>query len=218
MALADRLGDVVHVVGNFGDQDHVGAAGDARAQRQPAGAVAHDLDHDDAVVAVRRAVQAVDRLGGDAQRGVEAEGDVGHRHVVVDGLGQRDDVEALLHQAAGVLLRAAAAQADQRVEVVFAVVVDDQRRSCPAVLPPIGIRCGLSRLVPRIVPPMVRMPDSAAPVQLHGAVFHQAAKAVAKADDVHAVGAAARPCRRREWRRSGRGCRRPPSGCRCVLP
>ena len=34
------------------------------------------------------------------------------------------------------------------------------------VLPPIGMRCGLSREVPRIVPPMVRMPDSSVRVSV----------------------------------------------------
>ena len=44
--------------------------------------------------------------------------------IVVDGLGQGDDVEPILGQAIGVLLGAAAAQADQRVQVVFFVGVD----------------------------------------------------------------------------------------------
>ena len=104
-ALPDRLGDGLDVVGDLGDQDDVGAAGDAGAERQPAGVVAHDLDHDDAVMAVRGAVQAVDRVGRDPERGVEAEGDVGALDVVVDRLGQGDDVQALLDQAVGVLLR-----------------------------------------------------------------------------------------------------------------
>ena len=109
----DGLGDFFHVVGNFGNQNHVRAARDARAQRQPAGAMAHDLRDDDAMMAVRRAVQPVDRLGRDVERGGKAEGGIGHRHVVVNRLGQRDDVEAGFEQAQRVLLRAAAAEADE---------------------------------------------------------------------------------------------------------
>ena len=56
----------------------------------------HDLDHDDAVMAVRRAVQAIDRLGGDTERGIETEGDVRHGDVVVDGFRQSDHVETSL--------------------------------------------------------------------------------------------------------------------------
>ena len=79
-------GDLAHVVGNFRNQNHIRAAGDPGAQRQPAGAVAHDLGHDDAVMAVGGAVQPVDGFGGDPERGVEPERRVGQGHVVVDGL------------------------------------------------------------------------------------------------------------------------------------
>ena len=119
-ALADRLGHRLAVVGDLGDQDDVGAAGDAGAERQPARVVAHHLDHDDAMVAVGGAVQPVDRVGRDAERGVEAEADVGQRDVVVDRLGQGDDVQALLEQPERVPGGAAAAEADQAVEVVLA--------------------------------------------------------------------------------------------------
>ena len=62
------------VVGDLRNQDDVGAASDAGAEREPAGIVAHNLDNDDAVVAVRRAVQPVDRVGRDTERRIEAEG------------------------------------------------------------------------------------------------------------------------------------------------
>ena len=58
----------------------------------------HDLRDDDAVVAVRRAVQAVERLGGDAERGVEPDRGVGQGDVVVDRLRDGKDVEALFDQ------------------------------------------------------------------------------------------------------------------------
>ena len=113
-AAFDGLGDFFHVVGNFGNQNHVRAARDARAQREPARAVPHDFGDDDAMMAVRRAVQPVNRLGRDVQRGGETEGRIRHRHVVVNRLGQRDDVQSGLMQAQRVFLRAAAAEADER--------------------------------------------------------------------------------------------------------
>ena len=159
-AVADGLGDALGIVRDFGNEDHVGPAGDARAQGQPAGPMAHDLDHDDPIVAGGRGMEPVDRLGGDAQGRVETEGDVGPRDVVVDGLGQGDDVEPRLLQPQGVLLGAAAADADDGVEMVAA----RRYRGWPPVMsrisPPISIWCGLSRLVPRMVPPLVRMPES----------------------------------------------------------
>ena len=94
----DGLGDHADVVGDFRDQDHVRAAGDARAQRQPAGPVAHDLGHDDPVMAVGGAVQPVNGLGRDSQRGVEPEGGIGQGDVVVYGFGQGQHVQAVLRQ------------------------------------------------------------------------------------------------------------------------
>ena len=49
---------------------------------------AHDLDAHDAAVAAGRGVDAVNDVGGDIHRRMEAERDVGAIDVVVDGLGQ----------------------------------------------------------------------------------------------------------------------------------
>ena len=59
----DGRGHLLEVEGNLGHQDHVGAAGDAGVQRDPAGVAAHHLDHHDPLVRFRRRVQPVDRLG-----------------------------------------------------------------------------------------------------------------------------------------------------------
>ena len=63
-------------------------------QGDPAGVAAHHLDDDDAVVRLGGRVQPVDRLGGDRDRRVEAEGVVGAGEVVVDRLRDADDGEA----------------------------------------------------------------------------------------------------------------------------
>ena len=54
--------DLLEVERALGDQDHVGAAGEARLQRDPAGAAAHHLDEHQPVVALGRRVQPVDRV------------------------------------------------------------------------------------------------------------------------------------------------------------
>ena len=87
---------------------------------------------------------------------------VGHCDVVVDRFGQGDDVEAGLLEMERVFLRAAAAEANEGVEVFFLVVLDDDVGECRFLSPPICMRVGLSRLVPRIVPPTVRMPGQRA--------------------------------------------------------
>jgi hypothetical protein len=83
--------------------------------------MAHDLDHNHPVVARRGGVQFIDRIGSNAQGGVEPERRIGQRDVVVDGLGQRDDVHALFDEAQGVFLRAAPADANQHIEVALLV-------------------------------------------------------------------------------------------------
>ena len=68
------------------------------------------------MMTVRGAVQPVNCLGRDAERGVEADGGVGERDVVVDGFRERDDIEASFNEAKGILadLRRAQAEAEIR--------------------------------------------------------------------------------------------------------
>ena len=122
-AVLDGFDDPVDVVGDLGDEDDVRAAGDARVQRQPADLVAHDLDDEDTVVRGGGGVDVVDSFGGDVHGALEAEGHVGAVDVVVDGLGQVDDVEALFAQEVGRLLRAVAAEDDQTVQTQLVVVL-----------------------------------------------------------------------------------------------
>ena len=73
-AAPDGLGDLLDAVGNLRNQNHIRATGNARAQRQPARAMSHDLGDNDAVMAVRRAVEPVNRIGGDVERRGKTEG------------------------------------------------------------------------------------------------------------------------------------------------
>src|SRR6185295_163741 len=72
-AAADGFGNLFYVVRNLRYEDDVRSASDAGAQRKPAGAMAHDFRHDNAMVAVGGAVKAIDGFRGDPQRGGEAE-------------------------------------------------------------------------------------------------------------------------------------------------
>ena len=121
------------------------------------------------------------------QGGVEAEGDVGHGDVVVDGLGQGDDVHARLGQPIGVFLGAAAAEADQGVEVMALIVVDDHLGHVQHL----AADRHLVRLVAAGAEDGAAQGEDARQhfaLEQNGAVLHQAAKAVAEADDLHVVG------------------------------
>ena len=137
-------------------------------------------------MAVRGAVQAVDGVGGDAQRGIETEGDFCAENIVVDRLGQGDDVQAFLLQLQCVLLRAATAETDQRIQVVCMVVLDNH----------IGHVLGLAAYLH-----LVRLVAAGAEngtadredagqgtaFEAHGAVFHQPAETVTETDHLHAI-------------------------------
>ena len=81
---------------DLGNQDRVGAAGDAGVQRDPAGVAAHHFDDHDALVRFGRRVQPIDGVGREGDRGVEAETVGGADDVVVDGLRHADDRDAAL--------------------------------------------------------------------------------------------------------------------------
>ena len=70
-------------------------------------------------------MQAVNGLRGDVDGTVETKRDVGLLEVVVDGLGQAEDVDAELGEPVGGRLGAVAAEADEAIEAEFAVVGDD---------------------------------------------------------------------------------------------
>lgn len=124
-ALLDVPGDLLDVELALGQQDDVGAAGQAGVQGDPAGVPAHDLDDEGAVVALGGGVQPVDRLHGDVDGGVEAEGVVGRAEVVVDRLGHADDVDAQLVQLGGDAQGVLAADRDQRVHALRGEVLLD---------------------------------------------------------------------------------------------
>jgi hypothetical protein len=81
---------------DLGDEHHLGAAGEPGGQRDPAGVASHDLAEHDAIVALRGGVEAIQRLGRDLDRGLEAEGVIGGGEVVVNGLGHADHARAAL--------------------------------------------------------------------------------------------------------------------------
>ena len=138
--LADQLADLLEVEGLLGDEDDVGAAGEAGVEGDPAGVAAHHLDDQHAVVAVGGGVQAVDRLHRDVDGGVEAEGVVGGAEVVVDRLRHADDPHAVLVvQPGGDAERVLAADRDQAVDPFARDVLDD----------PLGAAVLLERIGPR---------------------------------------------------------------------
>ena len=116
IALAQPLGDDADVEGNLRDQDGVGAARDARVERNPSGVAAHHFDDHDALVRFGGRVQAIDRVGREVDGRVEPEAVRGADDVVVDRLWHADDGDAALAELVCDREGAVAADHDQRVE------------------------------------------------------------------------------------------------------
>ena len=68
-------------------------------------------------------VNPVDHLGGNVHGGVEAEGHVGAVNIVVNGLGQADDVQPLLAEQVGGFVGAVAAQGEQAVQLQVLIIL-----------------------------------------------------------------------------------------------
>ena len=66
-------------------------------------------------------VNAVDDLRGDVHRRMEAKGEIGAVDIVVNGLGQADDVETLLAEQVGRFVRPVPAQGNQTVQLQILV-------------------------------------------------------------------------------------------------
>ena len=93
------LDELVHARLLLGDEDRVRARRHARVQRDPADVASHHFgDHAPSVGVAGRA-QPIHRLGGDLHSGIESEGVVGGREVVVDCLGHADDLDAGIGEA-----------------------------------------------------------------------------------------------------------------------
>ena len=135
---------------------------------------------------VRRRVQPVHGLRGDLQSRGEAEGGIGVDDVVVDGLGQVDDVESRVHEALGVFRGAAPTEAHERVDPVLLAVLHDRGHHVTGLsahhhamhLVPAGSQHGSAG---------GEDPGQGGGVELGEAVLGQAAHTVPEADELPAV-------------------------------
>ena len=130
-------------------------------RRDPTRVPAHHLDDHHPVVALGGGVQAVDRVGRGLHRGVEAEGEVGRREVVVDRLRHADDVHAVVAE-----LRARR-RACPRRRSRSARRSGRARASRAPGRGPSSVLYGLVRDVPRIVPPRGSSPRTRPQRQVH---------------------------------------------------
>src|ERR1700722_205242 len=113
MPLANRFGHLVNVEGPLGNQNYVGAAGDAAVQRDPARVASHYLHYHHAVVGLGSCVKTIDRFTHHIAGGIESESVVRSAQIVVDGLGNAYHVQAFFVKLLGNRQRIVSADGDQ---------------------------------------------------------------------------------------------------------
>ena len=120
------------------------------------------------------------------ERRVEADGGIGLGDVVVDGLGQEDDVEPGLREPQRVLRGAVAADAQERVQPVPPVGADDRVRPVDQrAVDQHPVRLVAARAEDRAA--NGQDPGEHARVEVHRVVLGEAAEPVAEPDQAHPV-------------------------------
>ena len=151
-------------------------------RRDPARVAAHHLDDHHAVVALGGRVQAVDRVGRDLHRGVEAEREVGAGEVVVDRLRARRRRARRRRRASAATPSVSSPPIAMSASMRSRASVASTRRGPSSVL------YGFVRDVPRIVPPRGSRPRTdRSSEQAIDSPSISAAPTVAVADDRVAV-------------------------------
>ena len=139
VALAEVIANLIDVHGPLRNENRIGAAGHPGRYGDPARIPPHYFNHHDSIVGLRGGVQTVNGVGRDVDGRVESETIVRCVQVVVDGLGNTDDGDALLEQAVGNAHRIVAPDGNQRVERV-ALEVSPQPFHAVRVLERVGAR------------------------------------------------------------------------------
>jgi hypothetical protein len=148
--------------------------------------MAHDLRDDNAMMAVRRAVQPVNGLGCDVQRRGETKSRIRHRHVIVNRLGQGDDIQSRLDHPQRIFLCAATAETNKRTQIIFFVIFNND--ACHVARAPINQHA--VRLVTTGAENGAADRENSgkrAFVEFQPPVLHQAAEAIAETNDFHSV-------------------------------
>ena len=149
-AVADAehpFADLLEALGVFRDQDGVGATGRTRMQRNPSCMPAHHLEDHAPFVGIAGRAQPVDRHGGNLQAVSNPKVYVGVAEVVVDRLGNTDDLDPVLEQAFRRRRRALTPDGDDCVHP------EPVESGLNVLRTALRALIGADRLVPRIVPP-----------------------------------------------------------------
>ena len=121
----------------------------------------HYLENHHAIVTFGSRVKLVDRFDRRADRCIKAEGRNRTAHIVVDRLGNTDDLEPLLDELQSDSKRAVPTDRNQRIDACTLNICDDLVRAVARRITAIGLQDWKSERIP----PVGRAQDSAAEVR-----------------------------------------------------
>ncbi len=117
-AFFEVASDGVEIEWDFGNEDDVCCACDARVKGDPTGVSSHDLNDHDAVVAGGSGAHFVDRIGRGGNCRGESESNFSANQIVIDGFGDADARDSGLCEVVGDCERSIAADDDHGVDLV----------------------------------------------------------------------------------------------------
>ena len=116
------------IIGKFGNQDHIASSRHAGIQCNPPGFVSHYLYHHHPFVRTGSGVKPVYGIRSDADGRVKAEGEISPPNIIIDGLGNGNDVQSSGSQFCSGFLRTVTANAHNTVQPQFFDVLLYQSR------------------------------------------------------------------------------------------
>jgi len=114
--LGQQLAEPLHVEPVLGDDAAVGRSGHGREEGGETGVAAEDLDTEKALMGTGRGPQGVGQADRPGDAGAEPKAVVGAGDIVVHGLGDGDDLDALLVKGDGVAQRVIAPYGDEIID------------------------------------------------------------------------------------------------------
>src|SRR5260370_25158595 len=108
-----------------GDDGAIGGASHCGKHGGEAGVAAEDFEDHEALVRAGGSTEAIDHLDGAGDAGAEADAVVGAGDIVVHGLGNADDFEALFVKANAIAERVVAADGDESIDAKPGEILED---------------------------------------------------------------------------------------------
>ena len=123
VSLLNRFADFINIIRNLRDQHDICTACNTCMKCQPSYFMSHNFHNKYTTVRSCCGMDTVNTVRCDINCTLESKGHVGTPDIIIDGLGEMDDIESLFTQKIGCLLCSITAQDHQTIQIQSAVVL-----------------------------------------------------------------------------------------------